>query len=114
MRHLELLAPARDMHIGIAAIDCGADAVYITVVLYFSLISLIAFRILSFTNTTVILTTHDIGDIEELCNRIIIIDEGKKIYDGGIEELKATYDSDLTEIVKEIYQHGMSKGEVEA
>ena len=29
MRHLELLAPARDMHIGIAAINCGADAVYI-------------------------------------------------------------------------------------
>ena len=30
-------------------------------------------------NTTVILTTHDIGDIEELCSRIIIIDEGSKI-----------------------------------
>ena len=29
MRHLELLAPARDLQIGIAAIDCGADAVYI-------------------------------------------------------------------------------------
>ena len=29
MRQLELLAPARDLHIGIAAIDCGADAVYI-------------------------------------------------------------------------------------
>ncbi|MBE6250674.1 MAG: U32 family peptidase [Bacteroidales bacterium] len=29
MRQLELLAPARDKHIGIAAIDCGADAVYI-------------------------------------------------------------------------------------
>ncbi len=29
MRQLELLAPARDAHIGIAAIDCGADAVYI-------------------------------------------------------------------------------------
>ena len=29
MRHLELLAPARDIKIGIAAIDCGADAVYI-------------------------------------------------------------------------------------
>lgn len=41
--------------------------------------------------TTVILTTHDIGDIEELCNRIIIIDEGKKIYDGGLKELKDTY-----------------------
>ncbi len=41
--------------------------------------------------TTVILTTHDIGDIEELCSRIIIIDEGKKIYDGTLEALKDTY-----------------------
>ncbi len=41
--------------------------------------------------TTVILTTHDIGDIEELCNRIIIIDEGKKIYDGSLNELKEKY-----------------------
>lgn len=41
--------------------------------------------------TTVILTTHDIGDIEELCSRIIIIDEGKKIYDGSLENLKDTY-----------------------
>ena len=42
-------------------------------------------------HTTVILTTHDIGDIEELCNRIIIIDKGKKIYDGSLEQLKETY-----------------------
>ena len=42
-------------------------------------------------NTTVILTTHDIGDIEELCSRIIIIDAGKKIYDGSLEKLKDTY-----------------------
>lgn len=41
--------------------------------------------------TTVILTTHDIGDIEELCSRIIIIDEGKKIYDGSLAELKDVY-----------------------
>lgn len=41
--------------------------------------------------TTVILTTHDIGDIEELCNRIIIIDEGKKIYDGSLQDLKDLY-----------------------
>lgn len=41
--------------------------------------------------TTVILTTHDISDIEELCSRIIIIDEGKKIYDGSLTELKDTY-----------------------
>ena len=41
--------------------------------------------------TTVILTTHDIGDIEELCSRIMIIDEGRKIYDGSLCELKDTY-----------------------
>lgn len=38
--------------------------------------------------TTVILTTHDLQDIEEICSRIIIIDQGKKIYDGGLEEIK--------------------------
>lgn len=42
-------------------------------------------------STTVVLTTHDIGDIEELCHRIIIIDGGKKIYDGSLAELKDTY-----------------------
>ena len=42
-------------------------------------------------NTTVILTTHDIEDIEELCSRIIIIDEGKKIYDGSLTDLKEEY-----------------------
>ena len=42
-------------------------------------------------DTTVILTTHDIEDIEELCSRIIIIDKGKKIYDGTLTSLKDTY-----------------------
>lgn len=46
--------------------------------------------------TTVILTTHDIGDIEELCSRIIIIDEGKKIYDGSLAELKDIYGTKRT------------------
>lgn len=41
--------------------------------------------------TTVILTTHDLADIEELCERIIIIDEGKVIYDGTIEHIKELY-----------------------
>jgi ABC-2 type transport system ATP-binding protein len=40
------------------------------------------------TGTTVILTTHDLGDIEELCKRVIIIDAGKVIYDGSIETIK--------------------------
>lgn len=42
-------------------------------------------------NTTVILTTHDLEDIEELCNRIIIIDKGVKIYDGSLKEIKEKY-----------------------
>lgn len=41
--------------------------------------------------TTIILTTHDLNDIEELCNRIIIIDSGKLIYDGGLKEIKEKY-----------------------
>lgn len=41
--------------------------------------------------TTVILTTHDLVDIEELCKHIIIIDEGKKIYDGSLQKLKSNY-----------------------
>ncbi len=41
--------------------------------------------------TTVILTTHDLGDIEELCQRVIIIDSGKLIYDGPISKIKARF-----------------------
>lgn len=39
-------------------------------------------------NTTVILTTHDMKDIEDLCRRIIIIDKGNIIYDGTLENVK--------------------------
>jgi ABC-2 type transport system ATP-binding protein len=40
---------------------------------------------------TVILTTHDLGDIEELCQRVIIIDDGRIIYDGPIETIKKQF-----------------------
>ncbi|MFB6145260.1 MAG: ATP-binding cassette domain-containing protein [Candidatus Nanohaloarchaea archaeon] len=36
---------------------------------------------------TVMLTTHDIGDIEDLCERIVVLDSGKKIYDGQLDSL---------------------------
>jgi len=39
-------------------------------------------------HTTVLLTTHDLDDIEELCKRIMIIDHGKVLYDGQLEHLK--------------------------
>lgn len=42
-------------------------------------------------NTTVILTTHDVKDIEEVCNRIILIDQGKVMYDGSKQSFKDTY-----------------------
>jgi ABC-2 type transport system ATP-binding protein len=41
--------------------------------------------------TTVLLTTHDLGDIEELCQRVIIIDSGKLIYDGPINTIKERF-----------------------
>ncbi|MFT4261222.1 MAG: ABC transporter ATP-binding protein [Candidatus Woesearchaeota archaeon] len=41
--------------------------------------------------TTFILTTHDMDDVEEICNRIIVIDQGKIIYDGDMKKLKNKY-----------------------
>lgn len=41
--------------------------------------------------TTIILTTHDFDDIEDLCERIIMIDKGKKVYDGSIKKIKQKY-----------------------
>jgi ABC-2 type transport system ATP-binding protein len=41
--------------------------------------------------TTVILTTHDLGDIEELCKRVLIIDAGKLIYDGPLSTIKERF-----------------------
>ncbi|MDJ1638842.1 ABC transporter ATP-binding protein [Streptomyces pakalii] len=43
------------------------------------------------SGTTVVLTTHDLDDVEELCDRIILIDHGKVAYDGAVDELKARY-----------------------
>ncbi|WP_127530185.1 ABC transporter ATP-binding protein [Paenibacillus kobensis] len=47
-------------------------------------------------NVTVLLTTHDMSDIEKTCNRMIIIDKGSKIYDGGINEIRANYGESRT------------------
>ncbi|MEI6233643.1 MAG: ATP-binding cassette domain-containing protein [Planctomycetota bacterium] len=47
---------------------------------------------------TVILTTHDLRDIEELCSRVFIIDKGKQVFDGTLDALreKATDFAQLT------------------
>lgn len=41
--------------------------------------------------TTIILTTHDMGDIEAVCNRLILINHGKKIFDGALDDFKQTF-----------------------
>lgn len=38
---------------------------------------------------TVLLTTHDLSDIEELCRRVIIIDHGRILFDGALDELRS-------------------------
>jgi len=42
-------------------------------------------------NTTIILTTHDLNDIELLCSRIVMVDKGKNVFDGSIAHLKSQY-----------------------
>lgn len=41
--------------------------------------------------TTIFLTSHDLGDVEKVCNRIIIIDKGMIIKDESIDSLKKEY-----------------------
>ena len=58
-------------------------------------------------HTTIILTTHDVSDIETLCEKMIIINKGSLIYDGTLTDLKTSYQTtDLEEIIKQIYRDG--------
>ncbi|MEO1088915.1 MAG: ATP-binding cassette domain-containing protein, partial [Acidobacteriota bacterium] len=41
--------------------------------------------------TTVVLTTHDISDVEKLCDRVLVIDKGRLMFDGSLERLKREY-----------------------
>jgi len=44
--------------------------------------------------TTMILTTHDLAEIEKLCRRVLIIDRGRLLYDGLLEGLRQRYSCD--------------------
>lgn len=54
--------------------------------------------------TTVILTTHDMQDIEALTSRIILIGKGKILMDGTLDEMKAG-NQNMDETVAELYRH---------
>ncbi|NGQ97371.1 ATP-binding cassette domain-containing protein [Brevibacillus sp. SYP-B805] len=43
--------------------------------------------------TTILLTTHDVTDIEALCKRVLVMDKGKLIFDGKLAELKEKWGS---------------------
>ncbi|WP_344237125.1 ABC transporter ATP-binding protein [Kribbella hippodromi] len=49
--------------------------------------------------TTIILTTHDLDDIEALCTRVMVIDHGRQIFDGTLAELKAGQSAPRTLVV---------------
>jgi len=70
-------------------------------------------------NTTIILTTHDMDDIENTCNRIIIIDEGDIIYDGSLKGFNneflgyKTFELDYEKIIsKEKLDHFLENREI--
>jgi ABC-2 type transport system ATP-binding protein len=44
-------------------------------------------------DTTVVLTTHDLADIERLCHRLVVIDHGRVVHDGSLDSLHARYGS---------------------
>jgi ABC-2 type transport system ATP-binding protein len=51
-------------------------------------------------NTTIMLTTHDMSDIEKLCSRVIVIDNGTKMFDGSIDEVKEKYGNDCRIVIQ--------------
>ena len=62
-------------------------------------------------NTTIILTTHDISDIEALCSKMMIIYKGTLLYNGTLQELKnaeryqdTAMENNLETIIKNIYE----------
>lgn len=50
--------------------------------------------------TTMLFTTHDMSDIEKTCQRMIIIDDGKIIYDGTVDDIKDRYGKSRTLVVE--------------
>ncbi|MFS1299444.1 ATP-binding cassette domain-containing protein [Streptosporangium longisporum] len=55
--------------------------------------------------TTVLLTTHDLGDIEKLCRRVMLIDHGTLAFDGTLDALRATApeEGSIEDVVARLY-----------
>ncbi|GLW22871.1 ABC transporter ATP-binding protein [Microbispora sp. H10949] len=55
--------------------------------------------------TTVLLTTHDLGDVERLCRRVLLIDHGSLAFDGTLDDLRALVPgrTSIEEVVTDLY-----------
>ena len=64
------------------------------------------------TKLTVILTTHDMNDIDALTNRIILIGKGQKLYDGSFEKIKQEYSKSVLVTIQmaKVYENVQIKG----
>jgi ABC-2 type transport system ATP-binding protein len=51
------------------------------------------------TGTTLLLTTHDMSDIERLCDRVLVVDHGRLAYDGTLPGLAATVGAERVLVV---------------
>lgn len=49
--------------------------------------------------TTLLLTTHDMGDIERLCERVLVVDRGRLVYDGTLQGLSRTVGAERVMVV---------------
>jgi ABC-2 type transport system ATP-binding protein len=56
-------------------------------------------RINAERGTTILLTTHDMSDVEQLCRRVIIIDHGSVLYDGALQSIRDQLGTDRTLVV---------------
>ncbi|MEU3193541.1 ATP-binding cassette domain-containing protein [Streptomyces sp. NPDC006992] len=54
--------------------------------------------------TTVLLTTHDLSDIEHLCERVVVIDQGRLLYDGSLGGLQEAGRGERTLVVDLEYE----------
>src|SRR5262249_49107424 len=48
---------------------------------------------------TILLTTHDMSDVEQLCSRLLIIDHGTLLYDGSLEQIRDRLGTERTLVV---------------
>ncbi len=48
-------------------------------------------KIQKVSNITIVLTSHDMDDIEKVCDRVIVINEGQKVYDDSLQKLNKDY-----------------------